>query len=107
MDIRSTLSAVCRKVTRDKGPQCSDELLLKRCQALKLLGEYFLAHGGTTESGLNDLKARLKQKQQQQLQPHDVNPAESQAKEAGRNQTEQQNDPEYKSSAQTASMARL
>jgi hypothetical protein len=85
MDIRSTLAAVCRKVTRDKGPQSSDALLLKRCQALKLLGEYFLAHGGSAESGLNDLKARLKQQKQQP--PSDS--AESPAKEPEENKGDQ------------------
>lgn len=65
MDIRSTLANVCRKVTRDRG-QSTDEILLQRCQALKLLGEYFLARGGSAETGLNDLKSRLKHHQHAQ-----------------------------------------
>lgn len=60
MDIRSTIANVCRKVTRDRG-QCSEEILLQRCQALKLLGEYFLARGVSAETGLKDLKSKLKQ----------------------------------------------
>ena len=62
MDISSTIANVCRKVTRDRG-QCSEEVLLQRCQALKLLGEYFIARGGSAESGLNDLKEKLKRQQ--------------------------------------------
>lgn len=68
MDISSTIANVCRKVTRDRG-QCSEEVLLQRCQALKLLGEYFLARGGSAETGLNDLKERLKRQQHGGAEP--------------------------------------
>jgi hypothetical protein len=58
MDIRSTLAVVCRKVTHDRGAE--DGILVKRCKGLKLLGEFFLARGGNTQTGLKDLKDRLK-----------------------------------------------
>ncbi len=79
MDIRSTLANVCRKVTRDK-VNCTDAILMKRCQALKLLGEYFLARGGSAETGLNDLKARLKH-QQQAAASEDKTEEQTEAKE--------------------------
>lgn len=58
MDIRATLASVCRKVTHDHS--VSEAVLVKRCKALKLLGDYFLAKGGSKSSGLKDLKSRLK-----------------------------------------------
>lgn len=61
MDIRSTLANVCRKVTHDHS--VDDAMLLKRIKALKLLGEFFLKQGASTQDGLTDLKLRLKQQQ--------------------------------------------
>jgi hypothetical protein len=58
MDIRSTLFAACRKVTRDKSVDEKSRLL--RCQALKLIGEQFLKSGNSAEAGLKDIKNRLK-----------------------------------------------
>jgi hypothetical protein len=67
MDIRSTLANVCKKVILDRSVM--DEVRLKRCEGLKLLGEFFVASGGSTEAGLGDIRQRLHQQMAGQ-QPH-------------------------------------
>eukprot|EP01038_Epipyxis_sp_PR26KG_P010779 gene10779-14474_t len=57
IDIRSTLAKACRKVTHDHS--VDEAIRLKRCKALKILGELFLEHGGTMAAGLGDVKSRM------------------------------------------------
>lgn len=59
MDIRSTLHNVTRKVTLDHS--VSDRERILRCEAMLLLGQLFLTHGGSAKAGLGDIKSRLKQ----------------------------------------------
>ncbi len=59
MDIRSTLMTVCRKVTRDFS--VDDRARILRCEAMLILGEVFVAQGGSTKAGLGDIKNRLRQ----------------------------------------------
>ena len=59
MDIRSTLASVCKRVLLDRS--VDDNTRLKRAQGLKLLGEFFMASGGSTEAGLGDMRQRLHQ----------------------------------------------
>ena len=57
MDIRSTLANVCFKALHDHS--VSAEILLKRAKALKILGECFIAKGGSMAAGLGDIKMKL------------------------------------------------
>lgn len=59
MDIRGTLYNVTRKVTLDHS--VSDRERILRCEAMLILGQLFLMHGGTAKAGLGDIKSRLKQ----------------------------------------------
>jgi hypothetical protein len=79
MDIRSTLQSVCKKVTLDHSVDEANRL--KRCKALKILGEAFVEKGNSTAAGLGDIKHRLHQQMtggpahEQQQQPHSENAA--------------------------------
>jgi hypothetical protein len=57
MDIRQTLAVVCKRVILDHS--VDDATRAKRCRGLKLLGEFFVASGGSTAAGLGDIRQRL------------------------------------------------
>jgi hypothetical protein len=60
MDIRSTLASVCFKLLHDHS--VSNKVLAKRAKALKILGEAFIAKGGSMAAGLGDIKAKMASK---------------------------------------------
>lgn len=57
IDIRNTLSKVCRKVTHDHSVDENTRIL--RLQALRILGEMFCQFGVSKEEGLKDLMSKL------------------------------------------------
>ena len=46
-----------------------DETRLKRCKALKILGEVFISHGGSLSAGLSDIKTQLNPNLQKETFP--------------------------------------
>lgn len=57
LDIRSTLLHVCSRVTHDHS--VDKDVRALRLQGIKLIGEVFVECGGSTEAGLQEVKARM------------------------------------------------
>jgi hypothetical protein len=57
LDIQATLRKVCKKACHDHS--VSEEVRLKRTQALLILGQTFVASGNTEAAGMNDMIQRL------------------------------------------------
>lgn len=93
MDIKSTLHAVCKKITKDHS--VDEKVRDRRLRGLIILGEYFILHGGNITDGISHLKGKLHDQmeaaskaathedEQEQQKKHDFSPD----KEAGAKST--------------------